>query len=426
MHEVLYGKGNDIMNRNIAPAQLLVFFMQRIYDQGLTTMSGGNLSVRDEEGNIWITPSGIDKGSLTPEDIVCVSPDGICHGKHAPSCELPFHSGVYRLRPDVRAILHAHPPVPVSFSIVRRLPLQDLVCATAQGEMSMAGYDVPGSAALGEKVCRVFAKGQNIAMMENHGVCVVAPEMFTAFRRFVLLNYSAELELAARRLGTPQPAPCVRRLRPVEGQPGPAGAEAAAQEILKLTRRCCRTGLFTAAQGSCSVRLPQGGFLLTPSDLDLALLEPEDLLWVPDGTETVQTEAQLHAALYRARPEVNAVITAQPPYLTAFAVCHRYLDARTIPESYIQLRDVLYEAFDRYYDAPEAVAARFAPAKPALLAENVGAVTTGDTLLKAFDRMEVMEATARSVIDTAPLGEIIHITDEEIEALVEAFGLPRA
>ena len=126
------------MNRHIEPAQLLVFFMQRIYDQGLTTMSGGNLSVRDEEGNIWITPSGIDKGSLTPEDIVCVSPDGICHGKHAPSCELPFHSGVYRLRPDVRAILHAHPPVPVSFSIVRRLPRYGDGTRRRPGEMSPA------------------------------------------------------------------------------------------------------------------------------------------------------------------------------------------------------------------------------------------------------------------------------------------------
>lgn len=413
------------MNKAIQPAQLLVSFMQRIYDKGLTTMSGGNLSILDDAGNIWITPSGIDKGTLTPEDIVRVSPDGVCHGKHIPSCELPFHSAVYRLRPDVRAILHAHPPVPVSFSIVRRLPQQDLVCSTVQGEMSMAGYECPGSEALGKKVSAVFAKGQNVAMLENHGLCVVGPDMFEAFRRFELLNYSAELELTARRLGTPQPIPAYRQLREVQAASLPAGAEDAAQEILKLTRRCYRTGLFTAAQGSCSVRLPQGGFLMTPSGLDLDLLEPQDLLWVTPDTETAQTTAQLHAALYQARPEVNAVITAQPPYLTAFAVCRAYLDARTIPESYLQLRDLLYGRFEEYYDAPERLAAAFAPAKPAMLVENVGGITTGNNLLKAFDRMEVMEATARSVIDTAPLGKIIHITDDEIEVIVESFGLPR-
>lgn len=412
------------MNKTIRPAELLVSFMQRIYDKGLTTMSGGNLSIMDDDGNLWITPSGIDKGGLTPEDIVCVTPDGVCHGKHKPSCELPFHAGVYRLRPDVRAVLHAHPPVPVSFSIVRRIPQQNLVCATVQGEISMAGYDVPGSEALGKKVCKVFASGQNIAMLENHGVCVVGSDMFEAFRRFELLNYSAELELAARRLGTPQPIPAEKHLRPVQAPA--ADASDAAQALLKIARRCYRTGLFTAAQGSCSVRLPHGGFLLTPSDSDLALLETQDLLRVTPDTETAQTAAQLHDAIYRAHPEIHAVITAQPPQLAAFAACRVYLDARTIPESYIQLRDVLYERFDAYYDAPEALAARFSPAKPAMLVENVGAITTGKTLLQAFDRMEVMEATAKSVIDTAPLGRIIHITDDEIAELTEAFDLPRA
>ena len=56
----------------IHPADQLVMFMQRIYDKGLTTMSGGNLSIRDTEGNIWITPAGIDKGTLTRKDIICV------------------------------------------------------------------------------------------------------------------------------------------------------------------------------------------------------------------------------------------------------------------------------------------------------------------------------------------------------------------
>ena len=65
------------MNINfIHPADQLVMFMQRIYDKGLTTTSGGNLSIKDEEGNIWITPAGVDKGTLTRGDIVCVKPDG--------------------------------------------------------------------------------------------------------------------------------------------------------------------------------------------------------------------------------------------------------------------------------------------------------------------------------------------------------------
>ena len=75
----------------IHPADQIVMFMQRIYDKRLTTMSGGNLSIRDSEGNIWITPAGIDKGTLSRKDIICVRPDGVCEGQHKPSSELPFH-----------------------------------------------------------------------------------------------------------------------------------------------------------------------------------------------------------------------------------------------------------------------------------------------------------------------------------------------
>ena len=73
------------------PKDQLVMMMDRIYRYGLTTTSGGNISILDGDGDIWITPGGIDKGSLTREDIVCVKPDGTVLSKHKPSVELPFH-----------------------------------------------------------------------------------------------------------------------------------------------------------------------------------------------------------------------------------------------------------------------------------------------------------------------------------------------
>lgn len=91
------------------PADQLVMLMDRIYHHGMTTTSGGNLSVMDENGDIWITPSGIDKGTLTRADIICVHPDGSMDGIHTPSVELPFHQNIYRLRADIKGIVHAHP-----------------------------------------------------------------------------------------------------------------------------------------------------------------------------------------------------------------------------------------------------------------------------------------------------------------------------
>jgi len=155
----------------IHPADQLVMFMQRIYDKGLTTTSGGNLSIMDSDGNIWITPAGVDKGTLTRGDIVCVRPDGTSEGPHKPSSELPFHASVYKMRPDLKAVLHAHPPALVAFSIVRKTPSLELIPSVGRvcHDVKIATYDVPGSNALGQRIGEVFASGCDIAILENHG-----------------------------------------------------------------------------------------------------------------------------------------------------------------------------------------------------------------------------------------------------------------
>ena len=104
------------------PRELIVEFMNRIYKRKLTTTSGGNLSIRDSEGNIWISPTGKDKGTLVPSDICKVCPDGTIVGPFKPSCELPFHANVYKTRPDVNAVLHAHPSELVSYTLFRGVP----------------------------------------------------------------------------------------------------------------------------------------------------------------------------------------------------------------------------------------------------------------------------------------------------------------
>ena len=177
------------------PADQLVMFMKRIYDKGLTTTSGGNLSIIDDYGNIWITPAGIDKGTLTRHDIICVKPDGTTVGPHKPSSELPFHASVYAQRSDIKAVLHAHPPALVSFSIARTLPNLDLLPSVRKScsKIAMAKYAVPGSQELGENIGKEFENDVNIVILENHGVCIGAEDLLTAFQMFETLPYSANL-----------------------------------------------------------------------------------------------------------------------------------------------------------------------------------------------------------------------------------------
>lgn len=423
----------------IHPADQIVMFMQRVYDKKLTSMSGGNLSVRDNEGNIWITPASIDKGSLTRRDIICVRPNGDCEGPHAPSSELPFHRSVYKLRPDLNAVLHAHPPALVAFSVVRRLPELNLTPTVRYmcNNIKMAAYAIPGSQALSAEVGKVFEQGCNIALLENHGVCVGAANMLTAFQQFETLNYAAELEALATRRGEIRPlseTACqmsktnvCSELRNVSPQPCSSEELAARRDLIALIRRSYKMGLFTAAQGTYSTRLSDGSFIITPLHADPAYLEADDLVRIQDGAKepgkTPDADVLLHQKIYDKNPKIGAIAFAQPVHSMVFAVTDMPFDTRMIPESYILLRDVKRIPFEAAYQNLDDVADEFDNAHPVLLIENKSVMVTGASMLQVFDRLEVMEMTAASILDAQALGTIAHIPSDEIAALKTAFHL---
>ena len=98
---------NEYLNTTMMhPREQIALVIARIYRRALTTTSRGNVSMIDDNGDVWITPSAVDKGSLQPADIVCVKRDGTIIGKHKPSSELPFHKAIYAMRPGIKAVIH--------------------------------------------------------------------------------------------------------------------------------------------------------------------------------------------------------------------------------------------------------------------------------------------------------------------------------
>lgn len=116
-------------------------------------------------------------------------------------------------------------------------------------------------------------------------------------------------------------------------------------------------------------------------------------------------------------------MTAQSPSATAYAITAVPFDSRTIPESFILLRDVPLVPFQMLYTQPEQVAEIISMRQPVLLVQNDCVLTVGSDVLSAFDRLEVAEYSARSLIDTAVLGTLVPIADTDIAALEKAFGL---
>lgn len=421
------------------PADQLVLMMNRIYQGGMTTTSGGNLSILADNGDVWITPSGVDKGTLTRADICRVTPDGKIHGIHKPSVELPFHIAIYKRRPDLRAVLHAHPPTLVAFSVARVLPNIKLVAnayRTLQS-ITMAAYAVPGSEKLGENIAAEFEKGFDIVVLENHGVVIGAEDLFKAFMKFETLETMANLEIYSRKIGKPRTiveseANLIlsnEHLTMDEFIPNKHSAEecAARRDMINLIHRSYRQRLFASTQGTYSVRLSDDSFLITPYGLDRAYMDESDLVMIKNGMKeqgkVPSRSVFLHLEIYKQHPEIGSVLGANPPHAMAFAVTDAEFDPRTIPESYIMLRQIQKVPFSSIYVKREEIAATFSKRTPVLICENNQILATGDNLLNAFDRLEVMEATAHSIIDAKEIGPLVHITKEEVKDIDQAFNL---
>lgn len=393
------------------PQEQLAVTMQQIYDNNLTTLSGGNLSLLSKEG-IWITPSGIDKGELTVHDMVLIKEDGNFEGKHRPSSEYPFHQAIYAARPDIQAIVHAHSPTLVTYCVAQKIPDTRITPQTYAicGEIGYSNYVMPGSDLLGSALAETFAKGHNIVLMENHGVIAVGQTLQEAFLRLDTAAIVAEISLNAHRLGE---IFCVEELTQAQIIGSSDIDEATCQLIASFAKRAVKRNLMSRAIGHVSIRL-ENNFLITPSDGDRENFSAEDILCVEDSQSN--KIAALFAAIYEQHPIIETMIFSQPPHATAFAITHQAINTRSIPEAYTILLDVPTLPF-----GINTIIAALSERIPVIIIENFGVLVTGKTLLQTFDRLEVLEYTARSAIEAQLIGGVQPMSQEAIHDLEETY-----
>ena len=420
------------------PADQLVTFMQRIYQRGLTTTSGGNLSVLDDDGDVWITPSGIDKGSLARRDIMRVLPDGKTEGIHTPSVELPFHKKIYEKRPDIKAIIHAHSPALIAFSLVRKIPGSRFTpdIPFTCGKIGLAAYAVPGSRELGGNIAEKFSEGCDMVILENHGVVVGSTDLSHAYAMFEALEFAARTEIEAGKLSGPveltkeqlDMAKCEQTDLSAELQKTFSSEERdARRNMCAFTHRAYDQFLFTCTQGSFSQRLEDGTFLTAPPSTDRKYMEEADILHIgrnPEGSGNGHhCFIRLIQAVYQKHPDIHSVVIARSPNIMAFAITHTELETKTIPESYLQLRNIRKIPFESIFRHPEETAEMFSSKTPILLVENNCILVTGDSLLNAYDRLEVAEYSARAILSAKTLGNLVPINDQQVRDIEVAFHM---
>ena len=182
-----------------------------------------------------------------------------------------------------------------------------------------------------------------------------------------------------------------------------------------------------STEGSFSARVDEESFLITPSQQDRESIDIEDLVLIrgsqSESGKKPSRATLAHQAIYQRHPKIQAIVFAHPVNATAFSITDASLDVRTIPESYVFLRDVARAPYGLQYQADGKIAEFVSVKEPAAILENDGVVVTGTSVLDAFDRLEVLESTAEAVINAYTLGDIATMPEEVIAELRDAFGM---
>jgi L-fuculose-phosphate aldolase len=183
--------------------KIVADYMNRLYDRQLTTASGGNISLRIDDEKFCITPSSLDKGNLTPDLIAVVKFDGTNLTPHLPlSIETEMHRMVLEARPDMQAVVHAHPTYASAYSTVQPNIIDTKLTAEAYcviGEIVNVPYKMMGTKGLAEAVAHEI-KTHKVLLMENHGAIAVGKTMLDAFDCLELLEKSAMITYITRDL----------------------------------------------------------------------------------------------------------------------------------------------------------------------------------------------------------------------------------
>lgn len=176
---------------------------RKIYQRGLVAANDGNLSVRVGDNALWVTPTGVSKGSMTEDMLVKLDLDGnLLEGTHKASSETKMHLRIYKENPEVRAVVHAHPPVATAFAAAG-IPLDRPVLQEAVvqlGTVPVAPFALPGSQAVADSVAP-YCRDYRALLLEYHGAVTWGETMERAYFRLECLEQMATVTLHLRTLG---------------------------------------------------------------------------------------------------------------------------------------------------------------------------------------------------------------------------------
>ena len=176
---------------------------RRFHARAYVASNDGNISVRVGDDLLLTTPKGMSKGFMTPDMMVTTDLEGQkVAGDRDPSSELLMHLAVYQNRPEVKAVVHAHPPAATGFAVAG-IPLDRAVLAevvTTLGSIPIADYGTPSTPEMADAVSK-YIKAHDGLLLANHGALTIGTELFAAYYKMETIEHFARISLVARLLG---------------------------------------------------------------------------------------------------------------------------------------------------------------------------------------------------------------------------------
>jgi L-fuculose-phosphate aldolase len=230
---------------------------RRMYARAYVASNDGNISIRLDDSTILTTPKSVSKGFMTPDMMVVVDLDGKkIRGTRDASSELLMHLEVYKNRPDVRAVVHAHPPIATGFAVAG-IPLDRAVLAevvTTLGSIPIAEYGTPSTPELPAAV-RKYIKAHDGLLLANHGALTIGPDVYAAYYKMETIEHFAKISLVTRQLGRENllSREEVHRLQELRGNYGikaPAPICADGSEPANVDQASCQTVEAPSSRGA--------------------------------------------------------------------------------------------------------------------------------------------------------------------------------
>ncbi|MBO5051434.1 MAG: class II aldolase/adducin family protein [Clostridia bacterium] len=228
----------------------------KLYDHGFVAANDGNISVKVSDNEYYCTPTGVSKGDLTPDMIIKIDGTGKkLEGKLNPSSEIKMHLRVYRERPDVNAVVHAHPPVATAFTVAG-IPLDQYILPEAiltMGAVPTCEYGTPSTMEIPDSLAP-YIQDNDAFLLKNHGALTVGNTLKKAFFLMEEVEFNAQICKHARELGNVEEIPCdqLEKLMELRKKMQIPGRHPGCKKCKNLGTENCRCKHNAESKSTCS------------------------------------------------------------------------------------------------------------------------------------------------------------------------------